>query len=301
MNTFPSSTYFSAPPEWAWFIVCYFFLGGLAGGSYFLASLIDVFGKPEDRPLSRLGYSIAFPCVAISGVLLTVDLRRPERFWHMVIESHTYRPMFKSWSPMSSGSWALTMFGLFAFLSFLSALGEAERLHWPAARRLGLSGRWGGMISVIGGLLGLYVAGYTGVLLAVTNRPIWSDTPLLGMLFIVSAASTSAALILLLARGSRLTTPGLFSLRRIDAWFLMLEFIVLVALILSLGPVLRAWLNVWGLLLVVGVIVLGVLFPLTLHWRRDWLGSLNMPTAAALVLVGGFLLRLVIVFSAQGV
>jgi hypothetical protein len=38
--------------------------------------------------------------------------------------------------------------------------------------------------------------GYTGVVLAVTNRPIWSDTPLLGMLFVVSAASISAALMI---------------------------------------------------------------------------------------------------------
>jgi formate-dependent nitrite reductase membrane component NrfD len=301
MNTFPSSTFFSAPPDWAWLIVLYFFLGGLAGGSYFLAALLDLFGRPEDRPLSRLGYYMSFPCNVISVLLLIGDLRRPERFWHMVIASHTYRPMFKYWSPMSSGSWALMIFGLCAFLSFLSALTEADRLRWPTARHLRPPGPLGGMISVIGGLLGLYIAGYTGVLLAVTNRPIWSDTPLLGMLFIVSAASTSTALLLLLARGSRLTTPGLFALHRMDAWFLVLEIIVLGAVIQSLGPLLHAWLNAWGLLLLLGVIVLGILFPLMLHWRREWLGDLNMPTAAVWVLVGGFLLRMVIVFSAQGV
>ena len=37
MNTVPSSTYFSAAPDWGWLIVLYFFFGGLAGGSYFLA------------------------------------------------------------------------------------------------------------------------------------------------------------------------------------------------------------------------------------------------------------------------
>lgn len=301
MSGVPSSSYFSAPPEWGWLIALYFFFGGLAGGSYFLASLIDLFGGPEDRPLSRLGYYISFPCIAVSGLLLTIDLRRPERFWHMLIESHTYRPMLKYWSPMSIGSWALMIFGLFAFVSFLGALADAGRMPWPAWRKVHPPSLLGRFIAVIGGIFGFYVAGYTGVLLAITNRPIWSDTPLLGMLFLVSAASTSAASILLLARGSHLTTPGLFSLRRMDAWFLVLEVIVLVAVILSLGPVLRAWLNAWGLLLVLGVIVLGMLLPLMLHWRRDWLGGLNMPTAAALVLVGGFLLRLVIVFSAQGV
>lgn len=301
MNGVPSSTYFSAPPEWGWLIVFYFFLGGLAGGSYFLASLIDLFGRTEDRLLSRLGYYIAFPCIAISGLLLTVDLQRPERFWHMLIQSNTYRPMLKYWSPMSIGSWALLLFGIFSFVSFVGALADAGRIPWPAWRKVHPPSPLGWFIAVIGGIFGCYVAGYTGLLLAVTNRPIWSDTPLLGMLFVVSAASTSAALILLLARGSRLTTPGLFSLRRMDAWFLMLEVLVLIAVILSLGPVLRAWLNAWGLLLVLGVIVLGMLLPLMLHWRRDWLGGLNTPTAAALVLVGGFLLRLVIVFSAQGV
>ncbi len=301
MNGVPSSTYFSAPPEWAWLIVFYFFLGGLAGGSYFLASLIDLFGRPEDHPLSRLGYYIAFPCVALSGVLLTVDLRRPERFWHMLIESQTYRLMFKYWSPMSIGSWALLTFGGFAFVSFLGALADAERIPWPAWRNVHPPSLLGRVIGVIGGMFGFYVAGYTGVLLAVTNRPIWSDTPLLGLLFIVSAASTSAALITLLAEKSRWTIPGLHDLHRMDAWVLVLELVVLIAVIVSLGPVVRAWLNVWGLLLLFGVIGLGLLAPLALYWQSGKRGAHAITTTAVLVLAGGFMLRLVIVFSAQGV
>jgi len=300
MNTIPSSTYFSAPPDWGWLITLYFFFGGLAGGSYFLASLIDLFGRPEDRPLSHLGYYISFPCIAISGLLLTVDLGRPERFWHMLIESNTYRPMFKYWSPMSIGSWALMIFGIFAFVSFLGALADAERIPWAAWRRVHPPSLLGRFIAAIGGIFGFYVAGYTGVLLAVTNRPIWSDTPLLGLLFIVSAASTSAALMILLAEKSKWTMPGLLDLQRMDAWVIALELFVLVAVIVSLGPVARAWLNVWGLLLLFGVIGLGMLLPLALYWRGKR-GEHNMRTSAALVLVGGFILRLVIVFSAQGV
>jgi protein NrfD len=301
MNGFPSSTYFTAPPNWEWLIVLYFFFGGLAGGSYFLAVLIDFFGRVEDRPLARLGYYISFPCILISGLLLTLDLNRPERFWHMLIESNTYQPLFKYWSPMSVGSWALLIFGIFSFLSFLSALADADRLRWPTARRFRPPGTVGGILSIIGGLLGFYVAGYTGVLLAVTNRPIWSDTPLLGMLFVVSAASISAALMILLAERSRWTMPGLLALHRMDTWVVALELIVLIAVMISLGPVFRAWLSAWGLLLFLGVIVLGMLIPLALSWRRDWLGELNVTTAAALVLVGGFILRVVIVFSAEGV
>jgi len=219
----------------------------------------------------------------------------------MLVESNTFWPMIKLWSPMSVGSWALMIFGIFSLISFLGALVEDKRLAWPVGRKLRPPGILSVVIAVLGGLAGFYVAGYTGVLLAVTNRPIWSDTPLLGMLFVVSAASISAALMILLARRSKWTMPGIAALHRMDAWVVGLELIVLIAVMISLGPVFRAWLNAWGLLLFFGVIVAGMLVPLALYWRRQWLGELNLTTAAVLVLVGGFLLRLVIVFSAQGV
>ena len=95
--------------------------------------------------------------------------------------------------------------------------------------------------------------------------------------------------------------PGLLALHRMDAWVIALELIILIAVMISLGPVFRAWLNAWGLLLFLGVIVVGMLIPLALHWRREWLGAHNVTMAAALVLIGGFILRLVIVFSAEGV
>jgi protein NrfD len=296
----PSSTWFTAAPRWGWLIVLYFYLGGLAGGSYFLAALIDLFGGAEDRPLARLGYYVAFPLVAISWLLLMIDLSRPLRFWHMLIERNTLGPMLKPWSPMSVGSWALAMFGLFTFLSFLGALSDANPSRWPALRSLGPRSVLARIIAVCGAFFGFFVASYTGVLLAVTNRPIWSDTPLLGMLFVVSAASSSAALMILLARHFAWTTPGLPGLRRMDEWMIALELVILVATIVSLGPVARAWLNAWGLLLVVGVIVPGLLLPLLIAWRparfREW--SAAMP---ALVLAGAFLLRVVIVFSAESV
>jgi protein NrfD len=298
MTAVPSSTYFSAPPDWGWLIVFYFFFGGLAGGCYFLAALIDLIGRPEDRPLARLGYTIAFPCVLLSGLLLTVDLTRPLRFWHMLIESNTYQLMFKPWSPMSVGSWALLIFGVFSLLSFLGALVEDNRLNWPAGRKLCPPGILSKVIAVLGGLVGFYVAGYTGVLLAVTNRPIWSDTPLLGMLFVISAASISAALMILIAHRHGRVTPGVRALHRMDAWVIALEFLVLIAVIVSLGPVARAWLNAWGLFLLIGVIFIGMLMPLWLYWRG---GRANVRTPAVLVLLGGFVLRWVIVFSAQGV
>ena len=301
MNAAPSSTFFTTAPHWEWLIVLYFFFGGLAGGCYFLAMLIDLVGGPEDRPLARLGYYVAFPLVVVCGFLLIVDLSRPLRFWHMMIERNTYGPMFKYWSPMSIGSWALLIFGFFTFVSFVLALADDERLPSTVSRRLRVPRGLRRVVAVLGGMFGFYIAGYTGVLLAVTNRPIWSDTPLLGMLFIVSAASTSAALMILLAHRYGWTTPGVAGLHRMDAWMIVLELLVLIAVMVSLGPVLKAWLNAWGVLLVVGVIMLGLVVPLLLAWRPHWLRESNMIARAVLVLIGGFLLRVVVVLSSESV
>jgi protein NrfD len=309
MNEIPSSTWFTSAPHWQWYIVLYFFIGGLAGGCYFLAAVIDLFGRRADRPLARLGYYVAFPAVVLSGLLLTVDLSRPSRFWHMLIERNTFEPMFKSWSPMSIGSWALMFFGVFTFISFLTALADDDRVgspllrrfQWPALRALRAPSLPGRVVAVLGGIAGFYIAGYTGILLSVTNRPIWSDTPLLGMLFIASAASTSAALLILLAERAGWRPPGLVDLHRFDDWVIVLELIVLIAVMVSLGPVLGAWLNAWGALLVVGVIIVGMLAPLMLSFRARRLAVASMTMSAILVLIGGFLLRVVIVLSSESI
>jgi formate-dependent nitrite reductase membrane component NrfD len=304
----PSSTWFTVNPHWQWYIILYFFIGGLAGGCYFLAALIDHFGRPEDRPLARLGYYVAFPAVLVSGLLLTIDLARPLRFWHMLIERNTLEPMFKAWSPMSVGSWALMFFGFFTFLSFMGALAEEERvryrafsrLQWRAFRHLRPPTAMGVVLAILGGIGGLFIAGYTGVLLAVTNRPIWSDTSLLGMLFIMSAASTSAALLMLLAQryGWR-ALPGVAALQRLDGIVIVLELAALAAVLISLGAAVRGWLNVWGAILIAGVVVAGLLVPLVLSWRHRRLPNASLAPAAVLVLVGGFLLRLVVIFASE--
>ena len=83
----PSDTFMTVHPEWGWLVVLYFFFGGIAGGSYLIAALIDLFGDRANEPLARLGYYVAFPAVLLCGPLLIVDLKRPERFWHMLLQS----------------------------------------------------------------------------------------------------------------------------------------------------------------------------------------------------------------------
>ena len=106
--------------------------------------------------------------------------------------------MFKYWSPMSVGSWALSLFGLCSFLSFLGSL-------WPGGRleRILRRSWFARVLQVVGCLVGFFVASYTGALLTATNQPIWSDSVWIAPLFLTSAASTGIALMILLARWRR--------------------------------------------------------------------------------------------------
>ncbi len=289
------STFFTASPHWRWLILAYFFLGGLAGGSYFLATLLDLFGKGRDRRLVHLGYLVAFPLVCVCGLVLTVDLGRPARFWHMLVQSETFRPILKMYSPMSTGAWALLLFGGCAFLSFVAVLAERGWLGWPLLRQLSPAAFLGRLVTVIGALLGFYVAGYTGVLLAVTNRPIWADTTLLGLTFLISAASTSAALLILLGSWGGVSDDSIDALERFDASVLVLEAVVIAALIASLGRIAMVWLNGWGFLLAVMVLG-GIALPLYVRLRGR---GPRRAIGPALVLLGGLILRAVIIFSSD--
>jgi len=294
-----SDTFFSGAPHWTWLIILYFFVGGIAGGASLLAAVVDWFGGPEDRPVVRTGYNVAAVGAIVSGALLTVDLGRPLRFWHMLFQSANFPAiMFKGWSPISFGAWGILLFGLFAVLAALGGMAEEGRLHNPALRAVGGVVR-GGLAKLVGGvtgLLGVFIAGYTGVLLSVTNRPIWADGPWLGALFAASAVSTGAAALILLAPRRGASEQSLARLSAFDTKALVLELLLLVLFLASLGSVNRVWVGVWGVVLLVGVVGLGILAPLRLHLQRRPVAS-----AARLVLLGGFLLRLATIFASEGI
>jgi formate-dependent nitrite reductase membrane component NrfD len=292
------STFFTAPPGFGWFIILYFFIGGIAGGALMLAGLLRLFGRAEDRPYIVLASALALVGAAISGLLLIVDLSVPVRFWHMVVENHTGRLMFKWWSPMSVGVWILLAFSVFALLATLESLAELDspRLRGRRALRQ-LTRPWIVKAGAIGGIVsGLALAGYTGVLLAVTNRPLWADSSWLGLVFLLSAVSTSMAALLLLSHWRRVrVTPTVEWLGRFDSIALIFEVIAIAAFLISLGDAARALLNLWGVLLVLGVIVAGIVVPFVLQRRPSH--SVVLP--AVLVLVGGLLLRVVILLGSE--
>jgi formate-dependent nitrite reductase membrane component NrfD len=314
MTLMAQAQHFAGPPHWTWYIVPYFFLAGLAGGCYALATLLRLRGERFDEPAARLGYYAAFATFLPCPVLLTLDLTQPLRFWHMLWNTTPGAQglSFKYWSPMSLGSWALVAFGLFATVSFVEVLVRDQRLRRPLAARVArlLDGTLGRLWILVGALLGTFVAGYTGVLLAVSNQPVWSDTWTLGGLFLASALSGSAALLLALTRYRAEAQPSAGALDISERLFTLLELVLIVLFALTLVPAGTfdeafglPWILLW--LVAFAGLVPGLRGLFTARLAVTPEGAVVAQSARAvvampaLVLVGVLALRAAVILSAQ--
>ncbi len=290
-------------PGWEWYYVAmYFFVGGISAGAYFIGSLAELFGGERYRALSRTAYYVAFPLILLTPPLLILDLGRPGRFWHLLLYAQNGLPYVNVQSPLSVGSWALLLFGAMSFLSFLDNLVAEGRLKGAPFVHL-YSGWPRKVYAAVGSVAGFFVAGYTGVVLNVTARPLWVATaPLVGALFIASAASTGAAAIALVGarRGGAPEVPR-EAFDRFDRIVKAIELVLAIAVVAVAGryaaPLLSGVfaLAYWG-----GAVLLGIVLPLAWAWGaapvRAAAGVRLMPL---LVLFGGALLRIVLVQAGQ--
>ena len=182
-------------PVWTWEVPLYFWFGGIAAGSSFVALACDLVGDDRSAAVAR---KVALAALAPSPPLLIKDLGRPERFVNML-------RIFKPRSPMSMGAWALTAFGNLA----AAAVGADLLGRRREARALGAAN------AVVGGYLG----SYTGVLLASTAVPVWARSRLfLGPIFVSTATATGAAAcrLTLVALGTPSGHPTCRALGRVE-------------------------------------------------------------------------------------
>jgi formate-dependent nitrite reductase membrane component NrfD len=268
-------------------VILYFFLGGIAGGLMAIGAGLQLLGDPRDRDAVRITQRLSFPLIIACALLLIVDLGRPLLFWHIIVESHRFpMPVLKPWSPISLGGWILTMYGAIAFVQYYAPDRVAK---WPRVARQS----W----LVLAGIVGFALAGYTGVLVAGTGTAAWHNARLMGALFLISGTSTAYALLilLLLRNGHPATDRTLRKLNDADMWAVILEAFVLIVMLVALGPLGRVfWTGWFGLVFWVGVVGLGLIVPIARHW-----GAFDPRRAATCALVGGLLLRFVIVMSPQ--
>jgi formate-dependent nitrite reductase membrane component NrfD len=300
--------------EWPLLIDLYFFLGGLAGGAFVIATVANLLDGRRYRDVVRIGYYVAFLAFVPCPLLLIADLGTPTRFLHMLMVSKpsaaigtgalTAGPFhLKVFSPMSAGAWALLPFGLCAFLCALDVF-LADR----GGRSMGGLGKVAG---VIGSACGFLIAAYPGVLLGATARPLFVNAHWLGALFLAVGAATGGAaiaLILVLFGGSG-ARDGLGRVMRVTSVALVVELVALILFVVSVRAAgstrisaALAQLLVWpyGIPFWLGAVIIGIIVPLLLQRgaaRRGAEGRIAL--ASVLVLVGGFLLKYIVMAAGQ--
>jgi protein NrfD len=288
-------------PHWTWLVYLEMFVAGVAGGATVAAAILELSGRGQSRA-ARTAHLIAFPLMALSTLLLIVDLNRPERFWHMAVMSERLLPMFKPWSPMSLGTWLVILFTGVAFVSFLDAL-VARRLFrlggWRYDRTL--HGSPLGMVwALIGAVLGLAVGIYSGVLLSVGNIPGWGHSVMIPAVYVATAMITGIAAVVLVEAIQGHLDPDVLGLARTNTWLIGWWLVTVILFLATLvGGGASVFLTGIPLVAILAAILLAGVVPLVLHAVRPLGRAGTLALSAALVLVGGFLLRYGIVMGPQ--
>jgi formate-dependent nitrite reductase membrane component NrfD len=140
-------------PTWTPEVPIYFFAGGMAGASAGLAFAARLTGN---RRLARVAIGNAFGGIAVSPVLLISDLGVRTRFLNML-------RVFKITSPMSVGSWILSVEG--GAVTLAAAHEFAGWFPKPLAR----------VAEALAALFGMPLATYTAALIANTAVPAWHE------------------------------------------------------------------------------------------------------------------------------
>ena len=284
----PPQGYYDYPvvkrPVWTWEVPAYFWLGGMAAGAYITAALAENFGSDDDRRVAAGGYYVAAAALVPCAPLLIADLGRPDRFHHML-------RIFKPLSPMNLGAWTLTGFTPIAFARAASHAAGTGLLQGPLALLARLVPAR--LAELVGGVLGLTLAGYSGVLLAATNIPLWARSKLLGGLFMASAMASGSAAVTLQAARRGVPEETLHRLAMVESAASVGEMAILSGYLVQSGKAARPlttgrfaapfWL---------GAVGAGSLLPLLLHRlarRRHGRTLRSLSTVAAMCTLAGSL------------
>ncbi len=320
---------------WGLPVILYLFLAGVGAGAVTVSSSVllrgggGIFGGGHFT-LARYGALIGPIPVMVGTFLIIFELGRPFRMLNL----------FKvvNLSPMNIGSWFLL---LFIFLSLLYALAFVPTMISGLKRlgdRLDPARKAMAWVNVP---LGIGVAVYTGIMLgAMPARPLW-NSPILALLFLISALSTGVATITLAQTLFHRRSPDFKTERRVQTrrtsarvgrryresgyvltasdlvligFELMVVFLFLMFAHLTVGDMKYAVATIlpggeMAVLFWVGVVLVGLLVPAlvelayvvpTLLYHREFRApkfvEIVVPVA---VLIGGFMLRYVIVVAGQ--
>lgn len=211
----PEITGFAFPNDihvhWSLMIVMYPYITGFVAGSFIVTALYELFGKIEFKPLARLSLAASFSFLLVAGLPLQLHLGHPERGIFVMVT-----PNFSS---------AMAGFGiLYSFYLMIVSLevwfvyrGEiiqtARRSRglkraFYAALALGtydtspealeIDHRAVKLLSAIGLPSACMLHGYVGFIFGGIKANPWWSSPLMPVIFLLSAAVSGIALLILL-------------------------------------------------------------------------------------------------------
>ncbi len=322
---------------WNWPMIVYLFLAGLGAGALAVSGIVVLWGPAGEfrhraALIARLGAFIGPLPVIIGTGLLIYELGRPFRALNLFTSNFWFLALNPS--PMNWGSWFILLFCVFATVYALTFIPWRTLLGGERGERLeARSERWRAPMATICVPLAIAMAIYTAILLAaVPARPLW-HTPVLWLLFTVSAISTGLSAIILVQR-FMFRKPGAVrgAVRREDPAFRVTEYylvsmkvLLIIAELVVIGlffmfahmTINSANFAVQTLLpggemattFWVGVILVGLLMPAfiegfyllrtaVLGHEFEWPYVINVSAPIA-ILFGGLMLRYVIVVGGQ--
>lgn len=281
------------------------FLAGLSGGSFLLAALASDQDEIGWEACGRTSSLLAPAALAAGMAMLLLDLGQKHRFWQLLVR-------FNPVSPMSIGTWLLAAFAVICVVFALFWLPEDWRRRIPVVGKWPFwSDRtWRGRFGIIGVPFAVAVTIYTAVLLSVTSIPLWRNY-LLPPVFFFSALATgfSGGVLLSVLWPAKIRTKDLSrplefirKVFRIILPSLLLTLVFFMALVPGkveeknvFGALVGGWTGaLWG-----GGIGLGIVLPLILCLSRKRWSILRAVTIFATVLIGGLILRWVLVVAGQ--
>ncbi len=282
---------------WGWLIVTYLFLAGAGAGAFIAAVACDLLAPDWSKELARAGALAAGPLVAVGTACLVFDLEAG--FWE------PWRQLYLIFNPTSMITWGVVIlsgfipvaFGYGLALNQITAVGRYLSRHLRA-------------LEIVGSVLAVATAGYTGVLIAVINGvPFW-NTPLVPVLFTVSAMSTGLAVAMIgtaMIEADAIKTLTNFALGHVI--FLAAEAVVLL-LFVFMSPTRSVEAAESARMLISGplsvyfwalVVVIGIAAPLVMslaeYFHFGEMPKLLVVGADVCVLVGGLSLRALIIYS----
>jgi len=287
---------------WDWRVALYLFLGGMAAGLAVMSSILRLKndGKSAEGESASFWGPLWVPIILSFGMLFI--------FWDLDRKLNVYwlYLTFKPFSPMSWGSWGLLLFFPVCALNALVAM-PGEYRHWLKFDVLRtLVGRlqpYLRLLAILNFVFGIFVGIYTGVLLsAFVARPFWHSA-LLPVLCLVSALTAGAAFMAIIA--SRKAVKLFFT--KVNVWIVATELIVMVLFSIGLatsqgGAVMPSFSFILEYLLYGLAIALVAKLLLVTDERSDALPDravLLMQMSAAMVLAGGLMFRISLVYTGQ--